>query len=213
MFGTDAPSTFNARTFGTQVTDTLAGFNLNAGYQYNKHALIPEFLSGRSPRPRTAPAIRSTLESATNCRCEDHFLVHSTVPNLILKIIAGDSSNGTIDTTNAGVGFEPTRNLEIGCNAQYTNNLTGMLYQSYIAAGVVLPISLLNYSTHSLDVNSHASYTLQSLHFSLMGNADHRQQTVLGTDLSSNTFNEMITYGNDFLGGYINATSGVTQTP
>jgi len=50
------------------------------------------------------------------------------------------------------------------------------------------------------------------LHLTLMGNADHRQQTVLGTDLSADTFNEMITYGNDFLGGYINATSGVTQT-
>ena len=39
----------------------------------------------------------------------------------------------------AGVGFEPIRNLEIGGNAQYTNNLTGMLYQSYISSGVVLP--------------------------------------------------------------------------
>ena len=215
VFGTTQPSTFNAKTFGTQVTDTLAGFNLSAGYQYNKlHTLTPEFLSGQQ-EPTTSDSSGNSFNFGVGHKLPLRGSFSSSFSRSEFNSedsVAGDSSNGTIDTVNAGVGFEPTRNLELGSNAQYTNNLTGMLYQSYIAAGVVLPSSLLDYSTHSLDVNSHASYTLPSLHISLMGNADHRQQTVLGTDLSSDTFNEMITYGNDFLGGYINATSGVTQT-
>ena len=74
-----------------------------------------------------------------------------------------------------------------------------------------MPSSLLDYSTHSLDYNGHATTCCQSLHLTLTGNADHREQTILGRTLSANTFNEMVTYGNEFFGGYINATTGVTQ--
>ncbi len=213
VFGTDSPSQFHSRNFGTQVNDTVAGFNMNGGYQYsNTHAVIPEFLAGEGPTtsnssgnsfnvgaghplPLRGSASISFNRSAFNS--EDNS--------------SGDSFNGTIDTTTAGVGFEPIRNLEIGGNAQYTNNLTGMLYQSYISSGVVLPSSLLNYATNSLDYNGHTDYVLQSLHLTLTGNADHREQTILGATLSANTFNEMVTYGNELFGGYINATTGVTQ--
>ncbi len=214
VFGADQPNLFHTRTFGTQVTDTLAGFNLSGGYQYNKvHAVTPEFLAGEGPTTSDSSGnsvnlgvghalpFRGSFSTSVN-RSEFNSQDNS----------GGDSFNGTIDTVNAGTGFQPVRDLELGATAQYTNNLTGMLYQSYIAAGVALPASLLNYSTHSIDVNGHANYMLPSLHVTLMANADHRQQTVLGTELSADTFNETVTYGNDFLGGFINATSGVTQT-
>lgn len=214
VFGTTQPSTFSAKTFGAQVTDTLAGFSLSGGYQYNKiNTMTPEFLSGEAPTTSESSGNSVNFGVGHKLPLRGSFSTSFSRSDYNTEdSIAGDTFNGTIDTVNAGAGFQPTHELEIGANAQYTNNLTGMLYQSYITAGVVLPSSLLDYSTHSLDVNSHANYSLPSLHLTLMGNADHRQQTVLGTDLSADTFNEMITYGNDFLGGYINATSGVTQT-
>jgi len=124
----------------------------------------------------------------------------------------GGNYNATIDTVSSGIGFQPIRNLNLGTNAQYTNNLGGTLYQSILSAGGIVPTELLRYSTHSLDINTNANYVLPSLHLTFGANADRREQTAMGHSISSNTFNEMVTYGNDFFGGFLNATGGVTQT-
>ena len=123
----------------------------------------------------------------------------------------GGNYNATIDTFNSGANVQPVRNLNIGVNTQYTDNLAGTLYQPIIAAGGVVPAALLQYSTHAFDVNSHANYFLPALHLTVGVNEDHVEQTALGTSIASNTITEMASYGNDLLGGFLNATGGVTQ--
>lgn len=214
IFGTSQLSQFNSKTFGAQVMHTLDGFNLAGGYQYNKvHSDVPGFLEGE------AATISESSGSSFNVGAGHALPLRGSASTSFSRsdyssddLSSGDRFNGTIDTVNSGVGFQPLRNLDVGGNMQYTDNLTGMLYQSYLVSGVVIPSSLLDYSTHSLDYNGHANYLIVPLHLTISGNADHREQEILGTNLQANTFNEMATYGNDFLGGFINATTGVTQT-
>jgi hypothetical protein len=46
----------------------------------------------------------------------------------------------------------------------------------------------------------------------LTASASHEAQTYLGKSLSSNVFQQMVNYGNMVKGGFLNATTGVTET-
>jgi hypothetical protein len=121
------------------------------------------------------------------------------------------SYNGTIDTINSGVGFNPAHNLNLSVSAQYTDNLAGTIYQPVISAGGALPPQLFQSTTDSLGITGQASYDWSTmLHFT--ASASHEAQTYLGKSLSSNVFQQMVNYGNVVKGGFLNATTGVTET-
>jgi hypothetical protein len=130
----------------------LDGFNLNGGYQYSStFAETPEFLVGGEGSV-SSKTLGNTFDVGVAHRLPFHG--SASVAFSRSDVSAEESSDGsrysgTIDTVTAGAGFEPVRNLDVGVNTQYTNNLTGMLYQSYIQAGTVLPATELNYSTDS----------------------------------------------------------------
>ncbi len=213
VFGTNSDSTSHIDTFGVNVSHTLAGFRLNGGYNYNKvHAVTADFLNGEAA-PQASDSSGNSFNFGVGHSLPLNGAFSAGVSRSdISSEYSGGSYNATIDTVNAGAGFQPIRNLNVGVNSQYTDNLGGTLYQSIIAAGGVVPPSLLQYSTHSLDINGQANYVLPSLHLTFGANADHREQSALGTSIGSNTFTEMVSYGNALLGGFFNATAGVTQT-
>ena len=213
VFGTNSDSTSHIDTFGVNVSHTLAGFRLNGGYNYNKvHAVTADFLNGEAA-PQASDSSGNSFNFGVGHSLPLNGAFSAGVSRSdISSEYSGGSYSATIDTVNAGAGFQPIRNLNVGVNSQYTDNLGGTLYQSIIAAGGVVPPSLLQYSTHSLDINGQANYVLPSLHLTLGANADHREQSALGTSIGSNTFTEMVSYGNALLGGFFNATAGVTQT-
>jgi hypothetical protein len=213
VFGTNQESTTHSDAFGVQVSDTLAGFSLNGGYHYDKfHAVTPGFLTSAS-----ASSASDSSGNSLNFGVGHNLPLNGSLSTAVSRSVVssdytGGNYNATIDSVNGGAGFQPIRNLNLGVNSQYTNNLGGTLFESILGAGGVVPAELLKYSTHSLDINSYANYALPSLHMTFGANADRREQTVAGRSISSNTFNESATYGNEFLGGFVNATAGVTQT-
>jgi len=212
VFGSNADSTFHSRLFGAIVSDTWAGFNLNGGYHRNTtRALTPEVIAGGGTLTTDSTSNSFDVNLGHKLPLQGAFSAGASRSDVNSEA-SGETYNSSIDTFSSGVGFAPVTNLNVGVNAQYTNNLEGSLYQSVIAAGGVVPPALLNYSTHSLDINSQANYVVPAAHVTLLANADRREQTVLGTSLSANTFDEMVTYGNDLLGGFVTATGGATET-
>ena len=212
VFGTDSDATFHSRTLGVVVSDNVAGFNLNGGYHHNTvHALTPEFLVGTGPLTSDSTSNSFDLGVQHKLPLHGSFSIAGSRSNVDTNS-SGDHYDATIDTASSGVGFTPVTNLNVGVNATYTNNLEGSLYQSVITSGGVVPAALLDYSTHSLDFNAQASYTLPAQHLTFIANADRREQTLLGDSASSNSLDEMVTYGNEFLKGFVNATVGLSQT-
>ena len=212
VFGTNSESTSHSDTFGVNVSHTLAGFHLNGGYNYNKvQAVTPDFLTGQPPLASDSSGNSFNLGVSHNLPLNGSISAGGSRSDVNAEY-SGGSYSATIDTFNAGAGLQPLRNLNLGVNAQYTDNLGGTLYQSIIAAGGVVPPSLLEYSTHSLGIDSHASYAVPALHLTFGVTADRVEQTALGISIASNSFTEMVSYGSALLGGFFNATGGVTQT-
>ncbi len=213
VFGTDANVTTHSDIFGVQASHTLEGFNLTGGYHYDKFSsLTPGFLTGDS-----GPAIADSSGSSYNFGVGHNLPLRGAFSAGVSRSdISSEYSSGsyhaTVDSLNSGVGFQPIQNFNVGVNTQYTNNLGGTIYESLLNQGGIVPADLLRYSTHSLDINSNAGYLVSALHLTLSVNADHRTQSVMGTSLAADTINETASYGNDFLGGYLNIIAGVTQT-
>ena len=212
IFGSNAKDSFHTRHFGVSANHTLAGFVMNAGYHRSSvNSTTPDVFTG-------AEALNTDTSSNTYDFGVSHKLpFHGAFSASASKADVNTSTSGerydtTIDTVGSGVNFIPVKNLNVGVTAQYTDNLQGSIYEGVIVAGGVVPASLLNYSTHSLDINSLTSYVIPKAHLTFTASVDRRDQTILGGSVTSDTLEELVNYANDFLGGFFNVTVGLSQT-
>jgi hypothetical protein len=124
----------------------------------------------------------------------------------------GGQYTGTMDMVSAGMSFNPILTLNIGANAMYNDNLLGSIYQPILAAGGVLPSGIPDQSSHSLDIIGYSNYRVEPWHLTFSATEDHRQQLLLGARLTSDVFTGTVTYSNEFMGGFLNATGGATES-
>jgi hypothetical protein len=212
VFGTTADATFHSRTYGVVASDTWEGFNFNGSYHHNTvSALTPDFFTGQGAE--TSNTSSNSFELGVTHRLPWHGSFSAGAGRSTVNSDAsGERFNGTIDTASSGLSFQPVSNLNFGISTQYTNNLEGSLYQAVITSGAIVPTDLLHYSTHSLDINGQASYVVPSWHLTFLGSVDRREQTLLGDSVSADSLDEMATYGNVFLRGFLTISAGSTQT-
>lgn len=210
LFGTDANSTAHIRTLGVFASDTLVGFNLTGSFQHNgAHEEIPEILAGEGPQISDSSSNSFTAGAGHKLPLHGAFSAGFSRTGLSTDF-SGINYNGTIDTVNSSAAFEPLRRLNVSVNTQYTDNLSGMLYQPFVQSGALVPASLLQYSTDSLTVMGQASYSVSTLN--LIATVSHQDQTVLGQSIAANTYQEMANYGKTVFRGFLNATVGVTES-
>jgi hypothetical protein len=119
------------------------------------------------------------------------------------------SSTGAIDTVNATAGVHPTGKLSVMASANYSDNLTGQIIESVIAAGGVIPGLNSNESSNSLDLTSVATYTpFKSLQTS--GFVERRAQTYLGENYAVNSYGGSGSYTRVILNGSFNSSVSLT---
>jgi hypothetical protein len=210
VFGTDLNTTSHVNSFGVLVSDRLSGFDVTGGFQHTKQReAIPEIISGEVPETSDSTVNSFNVGAGHKLPMDGAFSAGFSRSDLSTDYTGG-SYNGTIDTVSSNVGFMPIRRLNVSANAEYTDNLTGLLYQPIIAEGGVVPNSILQYSTNALSVSGQASYSLSSFNF--ISTATHQNQNVLGTSITADTFQQMVNFGRPVYGGFLNATVGLTQS-
>ena len=122
----------------------------------------------------------------------------------------GGSVTGTVDTYTASAIFQPTQKFHFSLSSNYSNNLSGSLYEAIAGAGgVTQPINL-GQGTHSLELSANASYSilpnLQGLAF-----ADHREQYYLGESFGGSSYGGGVTYWRLVFGGSLNAALSLSD--
>ena len=211
IYGTDSDATFKNKLFSVNASDEVAGFNLNGGYHHTSvHALTPEFLANEGPTISDTTSNGFDGSATHKLPMRGSFSVGGGWSG-INSVANGQKYSGTIDMANAGLGFQPVENLNLGVTGQYTNNLEGSIYQPFVTAGGVAPAPFLNYSTHSLDINSQATYSMPAQHLTLLGGFERRNQSGLYGSITSDSLNEIVSYGNVVRRGFLTITVGATQ--
>ncbi len=189
---------------------TVADFNLSAFYSNGSgHALIPKVVTGgqdtetRSDNngfgmtvSRQLPLHGSASVSASRSNWNSNYL--------------GSQSTGTINTVNASATVHPTEKLLLMGNANYSDNLSGQLYQAVVAAGGVIPGVDSNQSSDSVDLMAIASYNVAA-NMQTSGFVERRTQTFLGSTYEVRSFGSSMTYGRKVAGGLLNASVTISD--
>ncbi len=119
------------------------------------------------------------------------------------------NSSGSIDTANASAGVHPTSKLAVTATASYSDNLTGQIIQSVIAAGGVSPILNSNQSSNSLDLMTVTTYTPLA-NLQTAGFFERRTQTFLDQNYGVNSYGGNASFTHKLLDGTINTAVSVT---
>jgi hypothetical protein len=213
LFGTneDTSSAFQSATANSSYQ--LAGFMLNAGYHYTTtHLDVPQLFSGeQQPSISNSSGDSFSFGIGHPLPFNGSFSASASRSDLSEDSAAGPYS-ATLDTVNAGLGFNPIARLNVGANAQYTDNLTATLYESILGAGGIVGENTPNYSTHALDVTGYANYLVPTLHMTFSATDEHRDQAFDGSNLQSDSYTGTATYGNTIWNGFFNAVLGITHT-
>jgi hypothetical protein len=187
-----------------------AGFGMGAFYSGGtSHALIPEVVTGE-----TASETHSS-NSAYGFNATHQLPLQGSVSAGINRSVwsssyQGSTTNGTIDIISSVASVHPTAKLAVSGSLNYSDNLSGQLLESVVAAGGVVSGLNSNETSNSLDLMGIASYApITNLQTSAY--VERRTQNFLGENYGVNSYGGGATYAHTLLDGNFNASVTVTE--
>ena len=184
---------------------SVAGFNM-AGYYTtgDAHSLIPQVISGTANSEEESGNTDYGFNVAHPLPLRGSFSGGVNRSNYTSDYL-GTENNGTIDIFNTEASVHPTPRFSLTANASYSDNLTGQLLQSIVAAGAAVPEANSSQSSNSLDLTGTAGYSfLEGLQTSVY--VERRSQSYLGETYGDDSFGTSVSYRRRLLDGNFNAT-------
>jgi len=216
VYGTNDSGKSAFRSLNLHSSYSLADFNMGAYYTTGtSNSVIPQFIVGQQ-----------TTESHSDNSAYGFNVAHplplsgsasaSLNRSSFSSNYLGSIINGTIDTINTTAGVRPVNSLSITGNLNYSDNLSGQLFQSVAATGgaaassTVAPGFTSNDKSHSLDLMVVASYTPM---ISLQTSAyfERRTQSYLGENYGVESVGVSASYGRRLLDGNFNVSVNLTD--
>jgi len=212
IYGASSEGTTDFHSFNANLSYLVAGFNLTGSYRLATNQFqTPQLFESEGPVTARSDTSSYSVGIGHALPFNGNFSASANRADINFDSTTGHY-DANIDSLAAGMTFTPIENLHVGANAQYLDNLEGTLYQPILAAGGTLPENVPGQSSHSLDVDAYENYEVPSIHMSFTAVDDHRDQTLFGEALSSDSITGVTTYSNALWGGFFNATGGVTRT-
>ena len=229
IYGTNENGSNNYNNFYVHSQYKWDGFSLAGGFNLNNaNAQIPQVFS-------TGQTESSSSDSKGYYFTVGHPLPMNGGASLnfnstdLNSNYLGYTFNGTIDTVSAFAGINPTRKWSISTNANYTDNLNGVLYQSIIPTGLsttgtalasgsttttTTPVQatdlMQSASSHAWDVSVGSGYSIAP-NLQIRGQYEWREQLYNGINYNANGVTVGAIYGRSLFGGSFNANAYITD--
>jgi hypothetical protein len=212
IYGANADGSSSSHSFGLRSSYMFRGFNLGAYFvDGSSHSDIPQVLAGSSQ-----------TETSTSGNHGYGFAVGHSLPlhgqvsgafngSYVNSNFLGYSYHGTIDTYTASASFQPTQKFHYSVSTNYSDNLSGSLYQAITSTGGVTTPPEQGQSSSALDLAGNVSYSILA---NLAGSAsvDHRQQSFLGKNYSADSYGGGLSYWRPLFGGSLNGSVSVIDS-
>jgi len=210
VYGTNDQGNNAFHSLNLHSAYAIKGFNMGAYFSTGAgHSLIPEVVTGQQQSESHNNNTAYGLTVAHLLPWHGSFSSNINRSNWNSDYL-GTSSSGTIDTINATVTTHPTEKLLVMASANYSDNLSGQLYQAIVNAGGGIPGIDTNSQSDSLDLMAIASYNVApSMQTSAF--VERRTQTFLGTSYGVNSYGASATYGHKLLRGQFNGALTMTD--
>ncbi len=205
VYGTNDQGTnaFHALNFHSSYN--AAGFNMGAYYNIGGgHAQIPQVVSG------VQDSESHTGNDGLGFNVTHRLPMSGSVSAGINRSdwntnYMGLNSTGTIDIFSVIANIQPLTKMSVGGSLNYSDNLTGQLYQAVLAGGGVIPASESNQSSNSLDLVGTVGYAPFD-HLQTTAYVERRTQQFLGDTYGDTTFGVSAVVARDLVGGSFNAS-------
>lgn len=209
IYGTNDNGNSASQSFGLHSTYVLQGFNLGAYFSRGtSNSNIPQVLEG-SQLVETANADTTAygfnVAHALPLRGSFSASVNRSDIN---DNYAGYQFNGTIDTISTAASMQPTNKLNLSMSANYSDNLSGVLYLAAAASGA--PIQQPQQASHATDLTGSVSYLLLP-NLQSQGYVDRRVQSYLGQSYGANAYGGGLSYTQGLWGGNFSSSFFLTD--
>ena len=234
LYGANESGNSNFNSFNLSSAYTLFGFGLSGGISHgNSDSLIPGVIIGGQTATANSDSTTYAFSVAHQLPWSGSFNTSFNRTNLNSDYL-GYSFNGDIDLINTVASFHPTPKLSFSLAGNYTDNLSGSLYEALVpgASGSSLAsgsgsASVLNQastttgtgvvgvqptssaqSSHGLNLIADTTYAFAP---NLQGNGffERRQQSFLGENYGSNLYDAGVFYTRQIAGGYMGSSVSV----
>jgi hypothetical protein len=211
VYGTNDNGTTGYHSFSLHSGYVIDGFSLSAYYQNgSSHALIPEVFSN----------VQQTLTVKSNSDgygfSASHALpLHGGISATFSRTNFGTEDqgynfDGTVDLVSATAGIQPTQKLHFSVSSNYSDNLTGSLYQALSPSGIIIPPVNSNQESHSVDTLAVANYSILP-NLQVQGDVERRNQYFLGESFGETTSGGGVIFSHGLLGGTFNGSVFATD--
>jgi hypothetical protein len=205
VFGTDEESHSSTRTFNFRSGYHIAGWDLNAYYQYlYLNSQVPMFLTGEQSTDVASSSGNNIGVNASHALPWRGSLavsyVHSTFSGNFDSTAdaSKDHTDASTNAESASVSFRPATKLTLFANENYTDNLNGFLYQSILGPSGGIPVFEQNSHSNSFTTSAGASYDL-TRNLYTQAQITHFQQTFEGKTYTGSFFSATVGYNKRFL--------------
>ncbi len=236
LYGTNESGSSKFNSFNISSNYNLYGFGLSAGVAHGvSNATIPGVIVGGETQTANSDNTNYIFSASHQLPWNGSFNTTFTRTDLNSDYL-GYAFNGDIDVVSATMGFHPTQKLSFSISGDYTDNLSGSLYQALIpgASGSTLTTSgttsvlnqsasttstgvtgveapAVNQSSHAMDFLFNSIYAFTK-DFQLDGEFERRQQSYDGLDYGSNLYSVGVIYTRQLLGGYLGSAFNVVDS-
>lgn len=210
VYGTNDEGNSAFHSFNIHSGYTVLGFHLGAYYDTGaSHSLFPQITDVEEETETHSGSTGYGFNVAHGLPLHGSWFAGVNRTDVDSNFLGYDYS-GSIDTLNTSVAVQPTNKLHLSVVADYSDNLTGQLYQALIAAGGAVPGANTNLESHSMDVSGTAGYSfLTNLQATVF--AEHREQYFEGENYGGNSYGGSLSYAHTLAGGTMNATGSVSD--
>ena len=236
LYGTNENGNSNFRSLFLNSTYSVKGFHLGGGISHgSSEALIPGIFVGGQEQNSNSDNTTYNFNATHRLPCNGTFT--STVARSdVNSDYLGYSFNGTIDRAGASVGVRPTEKLSFSLGGDYTDNLSGSLYQAIVPSssaatfassgtnsnstqtsstpdsGAATVTSVTGLAGTQIEQSSHAWNLLFDTTYAFARNLqaqgiiERRMQTYLGVNFGSTMYGGGVTYTRQIMGGYLGSS-------
>ena len=210
VYGTSDEGQNDFRSLNLHSSYQLDGFSMGSYYTTGtSHSLIPEVETAAGPTETHATDGGEGF-NVTHALPLNGSISGAYSRSQFDSSYLGMTSSGTVDLYTGMATVHPTQKLSFTANTEYSDNLSGQLLQSIVAAGGVIPGTATNQTSNSLDVMGTATYSpMLRLQTSVFGEV--RTQTFLGESYGVRSYGGSATYMQNVLEGTLSGSLTVTE--
>jgi hypothetical protein len=218
VFGTNEETSSSRHTLNLRSSYELAGWRLNAQYDYlNINTKFPYFLGGQpgdnfsdsSGNDFGINAIHKLPWNGSVALTYNHSTYNGDSGSTLSQNIG--NTDYTTNTETANVSFHPTVKLTLFVNQTFTDNLNGFLYQNIANSGGGVPLLQTNSHSDSTLLSGGGNYTFTK---NLYGQAQitYYNQTYFGQSYNGSFFSGTVGYNKRILDTFTVSATVIEST-